>query len=93
MVHEEFAGWLFEWVAHDEVRLWIFVVVCVVAVLMGALASLMELGWEFGIAAVVGLLAAAHTGFFLGLVVFTLLFVALYLALGRAARVTEMSSG
>lgn len=87
MAVEGFAGWLFEWVAQDEVRVWIFVVVCIVAILLGALASLLELGWEYSIAAVAGLLVAAHSGFFLGFLAFTLLFLALYIYLGRGARV------
>lgn len=83
----EFVGWLFEWVAQDEVRLWVFVAVCVIAILLGALASLLELGWEYAASAVVGLLVAAHSGFFLGLSVFTLVFLALYIYLGRGARI------
>ena len=81
-------SWLFEWVAAEEARTWIFVVVCVVAVMMGAAASLLELGVEFGLSAVVGLLVAGHSGFFLGLVTFTLLFLGLYIFMGRGARVT-----
>lgn len=80
-------NWLFEWVAAEDARTWIFVVVCVVAVLMGAAASLLELGVEFGASAVAGLLVAAHSGFFVGLVVFTLLFLGLYIFMGRGARI------
>ena len=81
--------WLFEWVSQDPGRVWIFIVVSVVAVLLGALASLLELGLEFGVAAVVGLVIAAHSGFFLGFAAFTLLFVSLYYWMGRPARVRE----
>ena len=84
-------GWLFEWVGANEARTWIFVAVCVIAVMMGAAASLLELGWEFGLSALPGLLVAAHSGFFMGLVVFTLLFLGLYIFLGRGARVTRPS--
>lgn len=85
-------NWLFEWVAAEEARTWLFVVVCVVAVLMGAAASLLELGVEFGASAVVGLLVAAHSGFFLGLIAFTLLFLGLYIYMGRGARVSPTNS-
>ncbi len=81
-------NWLFEWVGANEARAWIFVAVCVIAILMGAGASLLELGWEFGLAALPGLLVAAHSGFFLGLVVFTLLLLGLYMYMGRGARIT-----
>lgn len=78
-------NWLFEWVAQNETRVWIFVVVCVVAIFLGALASLLDLGVEYGISAVAGLVVAAHAGFFLGFVVFSILFLALYIVFGYVA--------
>jgi len=82
VVLEDLTGWLFQWVGQQEVRIWIFIAVCVIAVLMWAVASLMELGTEFGISALAGLLVSANSGFFLGFVVFSVLFLALFVVLG-----------
>lgn len=79
--------WLFEWVAADQARVWIYLVVCVLAIFVWALASLMDLGWEVGLSIPPGLLVAAHSGFFLGLAVFSMVLLALWIYLGRSARV------
>jgi hypothetical protein len=84
---EDAVRWLFEWVEADSPRLWIFVAVCVVAIFMWAVANLMDLGWEFGLSTVPGLLVAAHSGFFLGLATFSLVFLGLWIYLGRSARI------
>lgn len=86
-------NWLFEWVGGNEARTWIFVVVCVVAILLGAGASLLELGSEYGVSAVAGLIVAAHSGFFPGLIVFMLLFLGLYIYVGRGARIAAPRLG
>ncbi len=90
MALEDTVRWLFEWVEAEPARLWIFVAVCVIAIFMWALASLMDLGWEFGLSTVPGLIVAAHSGFFLGLSTFTLVFLGLWIYLGRSARVRKV---
>jgi hypothetical protein len=62
--------------------MWVFIAVAVVAVLMWAVMSLMELGREFGVAAMAGLIIAGNSGFFIGFAVFTLVFLALFVVMG-----------
>ena len=79
---EDVTAWLFAWVGQDEARVWIFIAVTVIAILMWAVASLMDLGPEFGISALAGLIIAANSGFFLGFAVFTMVFLALFIVMG-----------
>lgn len=80
---------MFDWLFAQEIRLWIFIVVCVVAVLVVAVASLLHLTAETATAATLGLLAAAEYGFFIGFIVFAMLHLSLYIYLGRAAKVVD----
>lgn len=79
---EEVTHWLTAWVSQDQARVWVFIAVSVIAVLMWAVMSLMELGTEFGVAALTGLVIAGNSGFFIGFAVFTLVFLALFVVLG-----------
>jgi hypothetical protein len=80
---------MFEWLFANEMRIWIFIAVTILAILMVAVASLLHLTVEVAVPAALGLLVAAEYGFFLGLAAFTLLLLALYVYLGRSARVNE----
>ncbi len=82
LLFEDITAWLFAWVSQDPARVWIFIAVTVIAILMWAVASLMDLGPEFGIAAVAGLIIAANSGFFLGFAVFTMVFLSLFIVMG-----------
>lgn len=78
---------MFDWLFAQEIRIWIFIAVCVVAVLVVAVASLLHLTVETCAATVLGLLAAAEYGFFIGFIVFAVVHLSLYIYLGRAAKV------
>jgi len=82
---------MFDWLLSNEVRIWIFVAVCVITIFAAAAASLIDLFWEMAIASVVGLVVSAEYGFFVGLMVFTLLLLVLYIWGGRHARVRAAS--
>ena len=82
---------MFDWLLSNELRIWIFVVVCVVTVFAVAAATLIDLFWEMTISSAVGLVVSAQYGFFTGLMVFTLLLLVLYIWGGRHARVRAAS--
>jgi len=79
---------MFDWLLASEARLWIFVVVCIITVFSVAAATLIDLFWEMTMSSLVGLVVSAQYGFFIGLMVFTLLLLVLYIWGGRHARVT-----
>jgi hypothetical protein len=80
---------MFDWLFAQEIRIWIFIAVCVIAVFVVAVASLLHLTVETSAATALGLLASAEYGFFIGFVVFTMVLLGLYIYLGRAAKVVE----
>jgi hypothetical protein len=82
---------MFDWLMADTGRLWVFIALCVITIFLVAGASLMDLFWEVTIPAVVGLVVSAQYGFFIGLMVFTLAFLVLYIWGGRPARVKVQS--